>query len=714
MFDMPPMGWVPPMGAAAANAGGAAPWANEMRFAEAKAKTTTEAGAKAETSTAATATAKSASVDGQASDRDFAREIFNLLSRSRDINVEDSSNLSKQKEENQKKEQELVRRERILKERAAMLTRLQYCLEKDSPSSSSSTSASTNSSTAANANNKDIATRLAKLEQELEARRRQLEAMAKDLANRENALRTRIALVEQREAQAAKMQQDKLAACPCLNQKPSVVATVQHPAATARPAQSPAKPCLPGQPCAPPQPSMKVVPQQPVVSTPCTGPKCTAPAPQPCSTCATKCSAAGGKKLKRRRMAAGKSGRKAAKKHHKKVGGKKNKAASKMRFASEKVATTQQQKMSAAMEAAAAAGIDLSAVTNNATTIGACPALCTAYKGCGQCVADANCGWCSSTQKCTPVNEGKSTCDAADYSIMYCREHSCEQHTFCRSCMADPKCGLCASTGKCTRGGVTGPAKGTCNNWSYATGLRFLSFNIYGRDTSNCTARASIIFKMLERANADFVALQEVEDWFLELLAREKWAANYHMSDFGSGHAPGGLLILSKVPLMNVAYYEKTEPGQVEVDQRGRMLVVHPKMGQGNLAIATSTLDWRSAENRAESLTYLFSVLNVTSDVVMMGDFNFDTNAQPETAAIPYDYEDVWQSLRPHHLGYTWDPKANSYAHSSDPTSRPSRIDRVMVKSGFWEARKIQKIGSPEASPHYGLLTQLELFGAYC
>jgi len=264
------------------------------------------------------------------------------------------------------------------------------------------------------------------------------------------------------------------------------------------------------------------------------------------------------------------------------------------------------------------------------------------------------------------------------------------------------------------KGGIMGPANSACNNWSYASGLRFLSLNIYGRDMTNCTARANVIFQMLEHANADFVALQEVEDWFLELLSRQKWAANYHTSDFGSGHAPGGLLVLSKVPLASVAYYEKTMPGQVEVDQRGRVLVVHPKMGKNKFALASTTLDWRSGDNRALSMEFIFNVLNTTTNVVLMGDFNFDQNSQPETSQLPYNYEDVWQSLRPQHAGFTWDPTTNPAALKSDANSRPSRVDRMLVKAGFWEARKIQKIGSPAASPHYGLLAQLEMFGAYC
>jgi len=244
--------------------------------------------------------------------------------------------------------------------------------------------------------------------------------------------------------------------------------------------------------------------------------------------------------------------------------------------------------------------------------------------------------------------------------------------------------------------------------------MRFLSYNMYGRDLRNITGRAEWLFRMIRQADADFVALQEVEDWFLEALSKEKWAMNYHMSDFGSGHAPGGLLMLSKIPLESVSYYEKTDPGQVEVDQRARFLAVKPKMGSRNMVLANTLLDWRNPNNRVAALEYMFSVFNVSSDVVAMGDFNFDSGALPESMHLPQTYTDLWPRIHPTLKGYTWDPEQNSYARESDPTSRPSRIDRMLVKSGFWQPSKIDKIGAPEASPHYGLLAEFSMFGAYC
>jgi exonuclease III len=346
-----------------------------------------------------------------------------------------------------------------------------------------------------------------------------------------------------------------------------------------------------------------------------------------------------------------------------------------------------------------------------------CPGSCAVKKSCDSCTLDPKCGWCSSTNRCQDVAfDGTSlqNCTGGSFQKLFCSSNQCSQHLTCNSCMADPKCGFCRSTGKCLRGSLKGPDGGSCSNWNFASNLRFLSMNVYGRDVSNYTDRAPVLLKIIQEADAHFVALQEVEDWFLQVLSEAPWAKNYHASDFGSGHAPGGLLILSKIPLASVSYYEKTQPGQVEVDARGRLLVVRPKLGDESFQVASTALDWRDSDNRADTLEFIFSILNTTQDAVVMGDFNFDEGAEPESSMIPASFADVWRSLRGTQPGYTWDPINNAYARASDPKSRPSRIDRQFVSKGWSKLNKVTKIGSPQATPHYALLSEIQMFSAFC
>jgi len=124
---------------------------------------------------------------------------------------------------------------------------------------------------------------------------------------------------------------------------------------------------------------------------------------------------------------------------------------------------------------------------------------------------------------------------------------------------------------------------------------------------------------------------------------------------------------------------------------------ITPSAGAFVLTLATTTLDWRSADSRTDGLDFVFAALSPFNDVILTGDFNFDHGAIPESSHIPENWLDVWPSLNPDHLGHTWDPDTNRYARASDPTSRPSRIDRVFVKSVHWLPRYIKLVGCSSA-----------------
>jgi len=150
-----------------------------------------------------------------------------------------------------------------------------------------------------------------------------------------------------------------------------------------------------------------------------------------------------------------------------------------------------------------------------------------------------------------------------------------------------------------------------------------------------------------------------------------------------------------------VSYVEETRPGQTQSDQRPRLLQVDLSVPGTSrpLTVATTCLDWRDANNRAASLDTIFSLLTAHDDVVLLGDFNFDAQSEPETSHIDSDYIDVWSGLNPNAHGFTWDPIHNGYAKQSDPESLPSRIDRIFVKSTHWLPRLIKLVGCSSADP---------------
>lgn len=249
-----------------------------------------------------------------------------------------------------------------------------------------------------------------------------------------------------------------------------------------------------------------------------------------------------------------------------------------------------------------------------------------------------------------------------------------------------------------------GLTSGECSakNWQTRVDSRVtaLSLNVFAADINRARARAHAIFALVEKTNPTFIAFQGVEDWFMQALKLESWAHSYKATDFGSGHAAGGLHILSKYPITKFQYFESTASGQVHYDMRPRVLVAQvtvPAPAEGgqeaHLTLAATNFDHRSAENRADSLDFLHGILSVYDDVILMGDFNFDQGAQPETDHIPHDWLDVWPALEPTKRGYTWNPEFNQYAKASDPASKPSRIDRVFIKSGHWLPRRIRLVG---------------------
>ena len=345
----------------------------------------------------------------------------------------------------------------------------------------------------------------------------------------------------------------------------------------------------------------------------------------------------------------------------------------------------------------------------------------------------------------------------------------------CGTCAANPKCGWCAQSadgehGQCLPHNVNaksdGLTSGTCTiqNWNSKVVDRMtaLNLNVFGGDYSDKEQRASTIFNTIISAKyPDFIAFQEVSEWFMTLLKDQAWFRNYyHAVDFNAPKPPGGLLIMSRFPINSTTYQEAYSPCNVAVDSRPRLLLAEIQLNGKTITVGTTTLDWRDAPSRVRGLKFVRGLTRNIENFLFMGDFNFDDGAQPETAHLSPSWMDLWPRLHnvkggapdnkitrgPNRYGYTWDPRTNWYARVADVNAKPSRIDRVYMRSRILLPREIHIVGcaGPDylcqdpppppsselipwqkpreqtpgqavfGSPHYGLLTSFSMFLSHC
>jgi hypothetical protein len=86
--------------------------------------------------------------------------------------------------------------------------------------------------------------------------------------------------------------------------------------------------------------------------------------------------------------------------------------------------------------------------------------------------------------------------------------------------------------------------------------MSLVTYNVLA-DPVGVEKRIPPLLKLLDESNADIIALQEVAPWFLKLLLKEKWVSSKNYSfttSKGRIFAPGGQLILSKIPITKTTF----------------------------------------------------------------------------------------------------------------------------------------------------------------
>ncbi|MFD8027023.1 poly(A) polymerase [Streptomyces lavendulae] len=252
--------------------------------------------------------------------------------------------------------------------------------------------------------------------------------------------------------------------------------------------------------------------------------------------------------------------------------------------------------------------------------------------------------------------------------------------------------------------------------------VRLLTWNVlwdrYDAPHIATARRRPLLLAALAAADADVIALQEVEPQLLALLSAEPWVrARYSLGTDpdGTDVADNGLLLLSRLPVR--------EAGLHRLGRHKAVTAVTVDTEGGPLVVAATHLSSDHSENgagrrEAELARLAEGLAGVDADVALLGDFN-DGRSGDRGPAAALGLRDAWTEVHgPADDTPTFDPGVNPLAALSSLSGRAGRLDRILLRpSGDVRVREAALRGDvpgPEglfASDHFGVEAALE-YGA--
>lgn len=216
--------------------------------------------------------------------------------------------------------------------------------------------------------------------------------------------------------------------------------------------------------------------------------------------------------------------------------------------------------------------------------------------------------------------------------------------------------------------------------------LRVLTWNTlwdrYDSDRIDTARRRPLLLAALEDADADVIALQEVEAGLLALLLEAPWIrAAYTLGADPRGKQADdtGLLLLSRLPVR--------EAGHHALGPHKAVTALTVETASGPLVVAATHLSSDHSDNgparRVDELTRIAKGLaDVDGPLVLLGDFN-DGGDGPTGPAGTLGLRDAWTEARgPADRSPTFDPAVNPLAAVSSLSGRASRLDRILLRGG--------------------------------
>ncbi|MFD7624969.1 poly(A) polymerase [Streptomyces sp. NPDC059851] len=239
-------------------------------------------------------------------------------------------------------------------------------------------------------------------------------------------------------------------------------------------------------------------------------------------------------------------------------------------------------------------------------------------------------------------------------------------------------------------------------------------WNRYDAPRIATARRRPLLLAELEAADADVIALQEVEPELLGMLLAQPWVrAGYTIGTDPAGKdvSTSGLVLLSRLPV--------AEAGLHLLGPYKAVAAVTVRTAGGPLVVAgvhlTSDHSENGAGRRGDELARIQEGFNgVNADVALLGDFN-DGRGGPDGPAAVLGMRDAWSEVHgAQDATPTFDPAANPLAAVSSLSGRPGRLDRVLLRSAGAEVRRAAlRGGSPDpdglfVSDHYGVEAVLD------
>ncbi|MFE3996522.1 poly(A) polymerase [Streptomyces goshikiensis] len=252
--------------------------------------------------------------------------------------------------------------------------------------------------------------------------------------------------------------------------------------------------------------------------------------------------------------------------------------------------------------------------------------------------------------------------------------------------------------------------------------IRVLTWNTlwdrYDAPRISTARRRPLLLAELARADADVIALQEVEPALLDLLLAAPWVrAGYTLGTDPGGRdvADSGLLLLSRLPVR--------EAGLHVLRRHKGVAAVTVDGAAGPLVVAATHLtsdhtEGGAARRDAELAAIAEGFGGVEADLALVGDFN-DGRGGAEGPAAALGMRDAWSDVHGAADGTpTFDPAVNPLAAVGSLTGRSGRLDRILLRPGpgpgavrVREASLRGDSPSPDGlfiSDHYGVEAVLE------